>query len=80
MSFDHFSIPTDTSFMNGNCTHSKMILNTPVNVRDVPCTGCPKALSCGKQNTECVAMRRWYEFGNYADEDIGRLLRRPKWG
>jgi hypothetical protein len=78
MSLENFSIATDMSFMNGPCTHSSIVLNTPVNVREVPCDTCSLADYCSIGAKECVAVRVWYRLGNYEDKDIGRLMRKAK--
>lgn len=78
MSRDYFSIPTDTSFFNGPSSASLLPLNTPENVRDVPCEGCSRADACGAALTECVAFRVWSASGDYLDKDVGRLLRVPR--
>lgn len=75
MSMDYFSISTDTSYMNGKSTASRVPLNTPENVRDVPCEGCPNENTCAVKLVECVAARQWYSTGDFDDKDVGRLLR-----
>jgi hypothetical protein len=54
-------------------------LNTPENIRDVPCDSCPSYDNCMETSKECVAVRNWYVKGDYKDSDIGRLLRKSKY-
>jgi hypothetical protein len=75
MSLENFSIPVDMNYMNGPCKHSQMILNTPENKRELPCDSCPNMNDCGRNYTECVAMRVWVETGDYQDKDVARLIR-----
>lgn len=78
MNTEYFSISTDTSYMNGRSSASLLPLNTPENVRDVPCEGCSLVDQCGVKLTECVAFRQWSASGDYQDKDVGRLLRVPR--
>jgi hypothetical protein len=68
----------DNEFMNDPCTHSKILLPIPENVRDVPCEGCPRMDACGVSMMECVAFRVWSATGDFLDEDVGRLMRVPR--
>lgn len=78
MNADYFSITTDTFFMAGLSSASKMILNTPENVRDIPCDTCPNADKCGLEMLDCVASRVWYTTGDFLDKDVARLIRKAK--
>ena len=78
MSVDAFSIQTDMSFVNGVCTHSKMISKSPKNERNIPCETCSLSASCENSSSECVAVRVWYYDGNYEDKDVARLIRKMK--
>ena len=53
-------------------------MHTPLNVRDVPCTGCSLEARCAEKPVECVAFRTWAQGGNYDNKDVGRLLRPAK--
>lgn len=68
----------DNEFMNDPCTHSKILLPIPENVRDVPCDGCALANECAVRMTECVAFRVWSASGDFEDKDVGRLMRVPR--
>jgi hypothetical protein len=68
----------DHEFMSDPCTHSKILLPIPENVRDVPCEGCTRADACGVSMAECVAFRVWSATGDFLDEDVGRLMRVPR--
>jgi hypothetical protein len=68
----------DNEFMNDPCTHSKILLPIPENVRDVPCDGCSNEAQCAIKLTECVAFRVWSASGDFLDKDVGRLLRVPR--
>jgi hypothetical protein len=68
----------DNEFMNDPCTHSKILLPIPENVRDVPCDGCVNEAQCAVKLTECVAFRVWSASGDFLDKDVGRLLRVPR--
>ena len=68
----------DNEFMNDPCTHSKILLPIPENVRDLPSEGCPRVDACGVSMTECVAFRVWSATGDFLDEDVGRLMRVPR--
>jgi len=68
----------DNEFMNDPCTHSKILLPIPENVRDVPCDGCSNEAQCAVKLTECVAFRVWSASGDFLDKDVGRLLRVPR--
>ena len=68
----------DNEFMNDPCTHSKILLPIPENVRDVPCDGCVNESQCAVKLTECVAFRVWSASGDFLDKDVGRLLRVPR--
>lgn len=78
MNTEYFSISTDTSFFNGVSQASLLPLNTPENVRDVPCDGCSNAEKCAATFGECVAFRVWSSDGDYQDRDVGRLIRVPR--
>ena len=78
MNADYFSVSTDSSFMKGVCTASKMILNTPENVRNIPCDTCSNADQCALAVTDCVASRVWYTTGDFLDKDVQRLIRKAK--
>ena len=47
----------------------------PENKRECPCDTCPVMAQCLADATECSAMRNWCSKGDYADKDMGRLLR-----
>jgi hypothetical protein len=78
MNRDYFSIATDIDAMNGKSTASNMILNTPENVREIPCDTCPNADICAVRFTDCVASRNWYYTGDYNNKDVARLIRKAK--
>ena len=78
MDAEYFSISTDTSFFNGPSKASLLPLNTPENVRDVPCGGCDNESYCMKRGTECVAFRQWSASGDFLDKDVQRLIRAMK--
>ena len=69
----------DNEFMSDPCTHSKILLPIPENVRDVPCGGCDRENECAARMTECVAFRVWSASGDFLDEDVARLMRVPRW-
>jgi hypothetical protein len=78
MNADYFSIEVDMSVLNGLSSLSKMILNTPENVRDIPCDTCSNADQCAVDATDCVASRVWYSTGDFLDKDVARLIRKAK--
>lgn len=47
----------------------------PENKRECPCDACPFAEQCLTDAKECSAFRNWGTNGDYADKDVGRLLR-----
>ena len=57
---------------------SMLDTGTPESARECPCDECPSYAQCESDGKECVAFRNWALKGNYADEDIGRLLRVAK--
>jgi hypothetical protein len=68
----------DNEFMSDPCTHSKILLPIPENVRDVPCEGCARMEECAIRKTECVAFRVWSATGDFLDKDVTRLMRVPR--
>jgi hypothetical protein len=77
MNSDYFSIGTDY-LEEVRSTASSMVLNTPENVREIPCDSCPNADTCALRATDCVASRNWYYTGDFADKDVARLIRKAK--
>lgn len=72
---------TDAEVYNGRGTPSEygadpidQILG-PMNVRDVPCEGCPRMEECAGNGNACVAFRNWCTTGDWLDENRERLLR-----
>lgn len=78
MNTEYFSIGCDQDFIKGRSANALLPLNTPENVRDVPCEGCANIDRCAARMTECVAFRQWSALGDYMDKDVMRLLRVPR--
>ena len=55
---------TETTFIPG-----------PENKRECPCDTCPMNLECLTNATECSAMRNLCSKGDFADNDLMRLVR-----
>jgi len=77
MSMEFFSIAM-ASDLDKSRASAFLPLNTPENVRDVPCDICSHSNDCEAKLLECTAARRWYASGDFLDSDLGRLRRAIK--
>jgi hypothetical protein len=71
------------SYFNHDPSTASQIEVTPaamMNDAAIPCDTCKFAASCATKVTECSAFRVWSKTGQYADSDVGRLVRAIKSG
>ena len=61
--------PSRVSMLDSGC---------PESARECPCDECPNYAQCESDGKECAAFRNWALKGDYADKDLGRLLRVAK--
>jgi hypothetical protein len=76
MSLDTFTVTTDSSFMNGTCKNSAVVLCTPVDNRSIPCDTCKRSKQCEEEETDCSAFRTWTKTGDYNNMYINKTMRK----
>ena len=73
-----FEIFYDSYYNQEPSRVSMLDSGTPESARECPCDECPNYAQCESDGRECVAFRNWALKGDYADNDISRLLRVSK--